>query len=467
MYKDYKEFALRMSRRVVGHAEAVAKQAGRPFISLPSSATRKEEVARKIVEQDGITEGLVCVLGCVEPCQTISVRGNRASKRLELRKERRQCLHVYFYYVDREFGLMHVRLQTWLPFGIQVCLNGREYLAVRMKKAQMGFEQRDNCFTRIDDLPRAQRMLAELEKKNWAKVLSALARRVNPWIGPRGGLNIHGYYWSMRESEYATDVMFNSEADLKSLYPHLVDHAMKHFGCQDVLRFLGRKTNVRFSGEASSDIQLRSEGMRIKHRVEENSIKMYDKQGSVLRIETTINNAKRFRVWRKCRRKGRRVMRWVAMRKGIADLLRRVDVCRAANGRYLQALGVVGEPSPTRLLLDPVSRRIVQDHRPYRALRPVSPQEARVFAAVMNGRFLLQGFTNRDLRRELGVERERDPTVRRQESARVTRLLRLLRAHGLIGKVSRTRYYRVSDQGRRVMTAALNVRDADASRLVA
>ena len=130
-------------------------------------------------------------------------------------------------------------------------------------------------------------------------------------------------------------------------------------------------------------------------------------------------------------------------------------------------LGVVGEPSPTRLLLDPASRRIVQDHRPYRALRPVSPQEARVFAAVMNGRFLLQGFTNRDLRRELGVERERDPTVRRQESARVTRLLRLLRAHGLIGKVSRTRCYRVSDQGRRVMTAALNVRDADASRLVA
>lgn len=467
MYKDYKQFALRLSRRVVDHAEAAAMRAKRPFISLSSPAARKEEVARKIVERDGVQEGLICVLACVEPCQTISVRGNRTSKRLELRKERRQCLHVYFYYLDREFGLMHVRLQTWLPFGIQVCLNGREYLAVRMKKAGIGFEQRDNCFVRIDDLPRARRMLAELETRNWVKMLSALARRVNPWIGPGGELDIHGYYWGMRESEYATDVMFKDEAALRSIYPHLVSHAMKHFGCQDVLRFLGRRTNVRFSGEVCGDIQLRAEGMRIKHRVEENSIKMYDKQGSVLRVETTINNAKRFRVWRKCRRKGRRVMRWVAMRKGVADLPRRVDVCRAANGRYLQALGVVGEPSPTRLLLDPVSRPVVRDRRPYRALRPVSPQEAKLFAAVMNGRFLLQGFTNRDLRGELGLNHDRDPAARRRESGRITRLLRLLRVHGLIGKVSRTRYYRVSDQGRRVMTAALNIRDADASRLVA
>jgi hypothetical protein len=310
-------------------------------------------------------------------------------------------------------------------------------------------------------------MMRDLEQKNWPRVLNALARRINPHLSRRSPLDLYGYYWSVRESEYATDVMFKSDAALAQIYPSLVDHAMKHFSGHDVLRFLGRRTNSRFNGEVSSDIQLRKEGMRIKHRVEENSIKMYDKQGSVLRIETTINNVTRFRVYRKVRRKGRRIMQWVEMRKGVVDLIRRVDVCRAANGRYLQALGVVGEQSPTRLLLDPVSKPVTRDHRPYRALRPISPQDAELFKAVMKGQFLLRGFTNRDLRQALYPQGADEQPQKRRQSGRITRLVRLLRAHRLVQKVTKTRYYRVTDYGQRVMTASMSVRDADVARLAA
>jgi hypothetical protein len=467
MYKDFKTWAMGLSDQIVAHAKEAAKHAGRPYEYLASSQMRKELRAREIAERDQISQGMVCVFGCVEPCQILTVRGNRAKRLLRLVKELRQCLHIYFYYMDREFGLMHVRLQSWLPFGIQVCLNGRDYLAQRMTRAGIGFEQHDNCFTRIDDLPAAQKMMRELEKKNWPRVLDAFARRINPHLGKRSPLNFYGYYWSIRASEYATDVMFKNDAQLAAIYPSLVDHAMKHFSSQDVLRFLGRRTNARFNGEISSDIQSRKEGMRIKHRVEENSIKMYDKQGSVLRIETTINNVARLRVYRQVRRKGRLIMQWVEMRKGVVDLTRRVDVCRAANGRYLQALGVVGEPSPTRFLFDPVSKPVTRDQRPYRALRPVSPQDAELFKAVLQGQFLLSGFTNRDLRQALYATTVSDPKQSKRQSARITRLVRLLRAHHLVHKVARTRYYRVSDQGQRVMTAALRVRDADVARLAA
>ena len=136
--------------------------------------------------------------------------------------QERKCLHLYFYYLDREFGLMHVRLQTWLPMPIQVCVNGREYLARRMERAGMSFEQRDNCFVRIEDLPKAQKMLDELLKRRWIRTLDALARRVNPLPGPRGGLQLRGYYWTIRESEYATDVMFKDAARLKAVYPGLL-----------------------------------------------------------------------------------------------------------------------------------------------------------------------------------------------------------------------------------------------------
>lgn len=466
-YKDFAAFAEGLSERLKKHAEAMARAGSRPFEYLASSSQSKEERARAIANRDGIERGLVCVLRCVEPCMSFSIRRDEKGHFRFVAQERK-CLHLYFYYMDREFGLMHVRLATWLPFGIQVCLNGREYLARRMEQAGIGFEQRDNCFTRIDDLPRAQRMMHELEKRKWDRMLTALARRVNPLVARGSRLNLYGYYWTVRESEYATDVMFKDAAVLQQVYPALAEHAIRRFGCHDVLRFLGRRTSPsRFNGEASASYLERSEGLRVKHWAEENSIKMYDKQGSVLRIETTINNVRRFKVRRMTKWNGVRRMRWIPMRLGLADLGRRIDVSRAANERYLEALAVVEIPSPACQLLDVVSHRMVKDDRPYRALRPVSPEEAAVFRTVLSGRFLLRGFTNRDLREGLTPSVPSDPQEAKRQSGRTTRLLRLLRAHGLIQKVSATRYYRVTGKGRQIMSTALAVREADVRKLAA
>jgi hypothetical protein len=463
-YKDFGVFAERLSERLKQQAADLAEAAGRPFLYVPSSSLSKEKLAAEIATRDGITEGLVCVLRCVEPCMSFSIRRDQTG-RFRFVSQERKCLHLYFYYLDREFGLMHVRLATWLPFGVQVCLNGREYLARRMARAGIGFEQRDNCFARIDDLPRAQALMDELIDRKWDRFLGALARRVNPL--PRQ-LNLYGYYWSIRESEYATDVMFQDAAGLAKLYPALVDHAIKRFRSQDVLRFLGRRTVAkRFEGQVYTSLVERSEGVRVKHWVEENSLKMYDKQGSVLRIETTINNVRRFKVRRMTVRKGVRGMRWIPMRFGLADLARRVEVSRAANERYLEALAVVNVPAPARILLDAVGRRVVKEDRPYRPLRPVSREDAALFAAVLDGRFLLRGFSNRDVRTCLGMPRPPDERERSRQSGRITRLFRLLRAHGLIRKVTGTHYYRVTGHGQQIMSASLTIRHVDVTTLAA
>lgn len=466
-YKDFAVFAEGLSEQLKRHAESLAHAAQRPFLYLQSSRGSKEEIACRIAERDHLTQGLVCILRSVEPCLSFSIRRDERGQ-FRFQSQERKCLHLYFYYLDREFGLMHVRLATWLPFGIQVCLNGREYLARRMQRAGIGFEQRDNCFIRIDDVPRAQEMMQALETRRWDRLLTAWARRVNPLLARSSGLDLHGYYWSIRESEYATDVMFRDAAALRRIYPALTDHAIKCFRCQDVLRFLGRRTSAgRFAGEASSSLRERVEGVRIKHWAEENSIKMYDKQGSVLRIETTLNNVRRFKVRRMTVWNGIRRMRWIPMRFGLADLDRRVEISRAANERYLQALAVVQKPTPARELLDTVSRRVRKDDRPYRALHPVSPQDAAIFRAVMRGQFLVRGFTNRELRQSLEPSATLPAPDARRYSSRITRLLRLLRAHGLIRKVSGTRYYRVTPKGHSTMTAALRLRDADVTKLVA
>jgi len=467
LYKNFSDFVKRLSDGVKQRAHEFAKRHHRPLIYLDSPSASKHEIAARIAREDGVEQGLVCVLTSVEPCRTFTVRKNSDTKRLEVVSARRKCLFVYFYFIDREFGLMHVRVQSWLPMPIQVCINGREYLARRLDRAGIGYEKHENCFTRIDDLPRAQQMLDDLEGRNWAAFLNAFARRFNPWLSGKNRLDVLGYYWTIRESEYATDVMFVSRQALAAIYPQLMRHALANFSCHDVMRFLGRRTNRCFSGEASANIKYRIEGVRLKHWVEENSIKMYDKQGSVLRIETTMNNPRRFKVRRAATRKGERCTAWLPMRKGIADIRRRVEICRAANERYFEALGVVGDSSPTRQLTDPVSRRVTRAGRPYRALRPIDPEEVKAFAVLLDATFLLQGFRNRDLRRRLKPGIERDPSARKKASGQISRYLRLLRAHGLIRKVSKTSYYRVTETGQRLMTTVAAMREVSTTQLAA
>jgi hypothetical protein len=467
LYKDFGTFADGLTEQIKSHALHLAQSLGRPYIYLESAAESKEEIAQRIIQTDRITKGLVCVLGCVEPCQSYQIHKDAQTKHIELAPAQRKCLHFYFYYLDREFGLMHVRLQSWAPFSIPVCLNGREYLARRLAKAGIGFEQRDNCFSRIDDLPKAQAMLDDLITRKWDHLLNALARRVNPLLDAKAGLDLRGYYWTIRQSEYATDVMFRSAEDLQAVYPALVAHAMQQFCAQEILRFLGRRVNVRFNGEVTTSFLDRTEGVRIKHRVGDNSIKMYDKQGCVLRIETTINDPRMFKVFRETTRQGQVGMGWIPMRKGLADIARRVEVSRAANQRYLEALSVVKRPAPTQKVLDPVSRPVVKEGRPYRGLRPITPEETSWFRAILRGEHLLQGFRNKDLRRLLAAAEEKDPVRRRRASGRITRQLRLLRAHGLIRKVSKTSYYRITAKGHQVMTTALRIRELDVAQIAA
>jgi hypothetical protein len=468
LYKNFKPFVEGISERVKEHAKQFAAAQQRPFIYLTSSQGSKEEKARQIMEQDQVSKGLVCVLSCLEPCHSFGIRRDSMSQRLQLIKSERKCLHLYFYFVDSEFGLMHVRLQTWLPLTMQVCLNGREYLARQLARAGIAYEQQGNCFTRIVDFKKAQQLSDQLITRNWAKFLHGLARQVNPWLNGEGKFVLRPYYWTIREGEYATDILFADQPALGAVYPALIDHAIKQFHSEDVLRFLGRRTNARHNGEVRTSLQRRVEGLRIRHWVEENSIKMYDKAGSVLRIETTINNPKRFQVRRRATNKaGGVTMKWLPLRKGIADISRRVAVSRAANERYLEALAVVGEPTPSHQLLDQVSKPVERKGRKFRALRPISPEDSRVFSTILRGEFHLQGIRNHDLRQSLYPQAQDDPHQRRKNSARVSRHLSLLQSHHLIYRVPKTNYYRITKCGNEVMSTAIKFRESDLALLAA
>jgi len=477
LLKDFGAFSERITKRIKRASLGPVEDAGCPIEYLASPKVSKEETARRIAQEHGITEGPVCVLSSVEPCQTFEVYRNRDAKQIELVNRTRKCLFLYHYTIDPTFGFMNARLQTWFPFSIQVCINGREWLARQMDHEGLGYVRQDNCFVAVEDYARAQALLDAQLRVDWTERLDEIARRLNPIQEEVLGGYTGRYYWSTYQSEWATDLVFREATTLHRLYPLLLRHGMTTLGSADVMRFLGHKLYPgericpTFLGEVVSDVKRREEGVRIKHQVNHNSVKAYDKaytaHGSVLRIETTIQDPGDFKVYRPKEGDPDGPKDWRKLRKGVADLYRRAEVSQASNDRYANALASVDDRATLDECVRKITEPVLWHNKRVRALRPFDADDSALLEAVSRGEFAVNGFRNRNVVAILyGTPESLDPQEARRRSARVTRQLRMLRAHGLIRKVSHTHRYQVTDEGRRVLTALLTARQTPVNQLL-
>jgi len=471
MYRDFKSLAERTTKAIKTASEQIAENFSRPLIYLSSSRESKEQKAREIARRDGIDSGLISVLSCVEPCQSYSLRRKEQEQGFEFRLELRKCLHFYFYFEHPRFGFCHVRLQSWFPFQVDIMLNGRHWLARQLDDAGIAYRKRENALVWVEDFAAAQHCLDEQIHTNWQAELQGFLEQVHPncsQICAPLGLK---YYWTMAESEYATDVLFRRAEDLAKIYPGLVHHALSSFGAPDVMRFLGHRAPTttgrvtgQFKGEIISDLKHRPEGIRVKHSLDGNSLKIYDKHGSVLRVETTINHPERFRIYRKPESQPEVKPEWRVLRRSVADSRRRAQICQAANYRYLEALAAVSGTIPLFKWANEVCRPLRRGNHRFRALNPLSPGDGALLEAVNRGEFNINGFRNSNLRALLYPAPKSKKQQDRQARS-VGRKILLLRAHGLVAKVSHTNRYVITDKGRVTITALLSARQADVDSL--
>jgi hypothetical protein len=462
LLKGFRNYSINLTRRILEGAEHMAHTTHRPWLYLNSTKTSKEDLARHLAREDRIEQGLIGILRCVEPCQTYVVRGLRPVLITA------KCMHLYFYHQHPLFGFMHLRLQTWFPFQVEVCLNGREWLSRQLDRAGIGYQRQDNYFAQIDDMAVAQKLMDGQAHTPWLPHLQRLLNQNHPLHREICRPLDWEYYWSCCESEYATDVMFKEPSRLAALFPRLAQHALLSFSSADVLRFLGRHVPLtgksRFAGQVVSDLKFRPEGLRVKHRVGRNSLKMYDKFGRGLRGEVTINECEDFYVYRRAEGQPKGPKKWRALRRGLADLPRRAEVSRAANNRYFSALAAVDEKTPLRQLSAGLCRPVKRRSHRYRALNPWSPQDGALLEAINRGEFAIQGLRNRNLRALL-FPGQASARQQRRQAARVSRLLGLLRAHGILRKVPHTHRYHLTERGRTVVTALLTARQASTDEL--
>jgi hypothetical protein len=462
-YVDFPKHCEQHTKSLCRQTEQLAQQQGVPLRHLNSPSIDKEATALQLALTDPCSAALgrIALLTCVESCMTYRLRKNSEGRVYPV-KEVGKCLH---YFQHPELGLCYARIQTYFPFTVRIGMNGRQWLYQQLRKRQVAFQPQGNLLLSVADVPLAQELLDAQVHADYVKILSELVRPIQPlWDHLQAAHT--PYYWIGEQTEWANDFLFHSPEDLAKWYERWVRHGIENLNCTDIMRYLGKKNPRGCIKEAKIELRERPEGTRLKFWYGTNSLKMYDKEGISFRTETTINQPGEFKVFRKTAKATEDEQpQWLPMRKGVADMDRRAEVSQSANNRLLESLATVAEEQTLGELLKPLGQPVFQDgKRLARALNPLTGKDGKLLRILANGDYFIKGFRNADVREALYGKTE-DASQRRRQSAAMTRLLSLLRCHGLIVKVNQSHRYHLSASGRRTVTALLKAHECDVSHL--
>ena len=353
---DYPTFVAPLRDAIRDNAEALARDAGLKIEFLGKKNFRKEDRVAAILRQRGDHPGLVHVFSAMESCGAYKPWHDKQTHRTYLKPDSGKCLHYYFYFIDEQLGLCYLRVPTWCPFRLQFYFNGHHWLARQLDRKGIGYQMMDNAFVAIDDFQRAQQIADHFDVKQLHRILDRCAKRYCPVLDTFGVR----YHWSLMQVEYASDILFKRAEYLQPLYETISRTAIHAVKPDQVVTFLGRKLHGNFEGNLGNHFHTRIEGTRIGHAMAGKAgIKMYDKFGRVLRIETMVNDVTFFKHYRKVEhRDGTSSLQVASMKKTTHSLPVLIDKTRAANGRYLTFVSQIEDPTVgirrVRKLSDPV-----------------------------------------------------------------------------------------------------------------
>lgn len=449
---DFKSFAESQTVSLCAHIEQYIKDSDAPLTYLSSPKENKDILARNVFQQNPDKTGLIAAFSTVEPCRTMTVISNHNSKKLETASRSTKCKHYYLYFNDIEFGWMFIKIQTWFPYNVQIYMNGREYLSRLYLKNNLSFQMYHNSFSYLEDFNRAQSIADGILNEKISSSLDGMIDKINNLLPNIKETMNHSYYWCIDQCEFAADINFKNKDTLTQIYKKLVETSYFSFNCQDVYSFFGRKIEHinKFKGELTSDLRNRQQGYRIKFKMSKNQIKMYDK-GNNLRIEVTINNPKDFKVLKSIEHKGETVKRWVPMGKSIANLYRYAEISKSIIKRFIDALPIINDEQLSLNELKNISIRKEVKGRYYSAFNLLNEDTLQLFNAVAKGEYLIKGFSNKDIRKEIFKEDSED----KKTINKMTRLLSKLKAHKIIKKVSHKNRYYLTAQGRKIITSLM------------
>ncbi len=441
---DYPQFAAPLRDRVRECAQTLAAKYSVPIQHVNKASIRKEEVVAKVLKQRGDQPGLVHIISAMEACASYQPWHDKNTGKTFLRPDSGKCLHYYFYWMDAKLGLTYLRVPTYCPFRLQFYCNGHSWLAKKLAAEGIEFTLLDNAFVRIEDWARAQALADSLQPDALHRILDRYARECCPVLDAFG----QRYHWSLMQVEYSTDLVFRSEATLKPLYEQLSREAVLSVKAEQVASFLGKKITALLAQEIGSRFATRIEGTCIKHRFGNTGVKMYDKFGCVLRLETTTNDVSFFKHHRKVEHRDAHATRELApLKKSIYSLIDLREILLGCNRRYLEFLSAIEDTSRGARDLARLTEPQQDGERTIKGLNFFQRTEQQLLRALQRPEFNIHGMRRADLK----------PYVNPLSEPALSRQLRRMRFLGLIKRVAHTYRYYLTRLGRAAIAAACSI----------
>jgi hypothetical protein len=444
---DYPQFAVTLRDQVRDRAASFAAKAGVTIEHIGKAHIRKEDVVARVLEQRGDRPGLVHILSAMEACDAYKPWHDKQTHKTFVRPDSGKCLHYYFYFQDARFGLVYLRVPTWAPFRLQFYCNGHSWLARKLTAEGIGYTMADNAFVRIDNWARAQELADSLSPDQLHRALDRYAAQCCPVSDTFG----QSYHWSLMQVEYATDLAFRSTTTLSPLYEQLIRETVLSVKAEQIATFLGRQITPLLAREIGSQFSTRIEGTCVKHRFGKCSIKMYDKCGVVLRIETTTNDVSFFKHHRKVEHRNGPPTRGIApVKKTIYSLIDLREILLGCNRRYLAHLSALDDFSAGVRALGRLTRPREVDGKTVKGINFFEPGDSALLHALQNPRVNIAGIRRAELL----------PNLDMLSPDRLSRQLRRLLDIGVIKRITGTYRYYLTKAGRAATAAAERLKQA-------
>jgi hypothetical protein len=419
------------SKAFIAGVERFTEENGIPLLSF-AKGQRKEDVALEHRARFRGTEGILFVGKAQEKAAVFRTEKRRNPKTGQaypwIVRSTAMVNHFYFYGLVEDFGPFFLKFCTYFPYNAKLCINGHEYVKRQLAKGGIPFEALDNGVLSCADPKRLQQLCDGLSAAKIDALLRKwLARLPHPFTAQDRKAG-YRYEVSILQAEFSltqvldrplTGRIFFEEVIRENLDIGRPDQVQLTFGRRVTSQTPGRfRTRVLTEGVTPS-LHVDSKRSRIKH---------YHKEGRALRTETTINDARDFRL-------GKRLVNLPALRQvGFQANRRLLDVQRISQDCAL------GEDAFRR-----VNEPVKVNGQRASALRFADGAVQALLGALLVFRLLPRGFSNRDLREHWAPLLGKAPDA--LTPGQMTYHLRRLRLHGLIERVRGTHRYRVTDSG--------------------
>ena len=325
--------------------------------------------------------------------------------------------------------------------------NGHNYLAYKLKKQKIDYRLEDNAFTSISDYQEAQRLSDDIRGEKIHQYLDKIIKKYIPFLQETSQY----YRWSIIQAEYSTDIIFKDQKDLLNIYDQISRNLIQSVKPENIATFFERKLAAGYAGKVGSNYNKMIQGIRIKHHMDANSIKIYHKLPCLLRIETTINNIQEIKLIRDVdKRDGTSEKKKASMKKSIYSLYELAKFCKSSNSRYLNFLSAFDDTSFGRGQLSKLSEKVFYNDRSYRGFNFFDKRDLNILIALSSGEFNIYGFRNKSLRRKLsGLF----------SPSEISRIIKRLILFGILKKIRKSYKYYLTNVGKKIIAAGLTTRE--------